>query len=236
MIKAQAQQFVDEARRYMHVAGLVAGAIVGFFSFGFIAMALYGPTPDIRILNRIRTALVLGAVLGAVVGLIVAEVKRRAYLEEAKKQREVKAAIKERAEAARRQAEQAARLQAETTARQAEADRQELYRKGQEDYRQQLVVLGEQAIGLFESIPGHLTLAEEHLDQADADFTDGALAPFWDSIERAAQTLAAFDDSVRQITGNLSRYTGLVTKCETAPPPFPLHVLANGQIRPLPNV
>lgn len=92
----------------------------------------------------------------------------------------------------------------------------------QQGYHKQMIVLGEQSIGLFESIPKHLESAEEYLDQAEFDFSDGAFAPFWDSIEKAVKTLGHFDEGVQQIKGNSTRYTNLISKYEDTPPHFPL--------------
>ncbi len=87
---------------------------------------------------------------------------------------------------------------------------------------EEMIVLGERSIGLFESMPKHLNLAEEHLDQAQADFADGAFAPFWDSIEKAANTLGRFNEGVHHINDNSSQYTALIKNCNDIPPEFPL--------------
>ena len=92
----------------------------------------------------------------------------------------------------------------------------------QQLYREQMIVLGEQSIRLFESMPENLSSAEKYLDQAEVDFADGAFAPFWDSIENAAKTLGRFDEGVRHIKDNSSRYTELIRKYEDIPPQFPL--------------
>ncbi len=113
-----------------------------------------------------------------------------------------------RAAEAERKAEEAARLQR--------------HREDQQGYRKQMIVLGEQSIGFFESMPKHLSFAEEHLDQAEVDFGDGAFAPFWDSIEKAANTLGRFDEGVRHINDNSSHYIELIKKYEDTPPEFPL--------------
>lgn len=91
-------------------------------------------------------------------------------------------------------------------------------------YRKQMSVLGEQSIGLFESLTKHLSSAEEYLEQAEVNFSDRAFAPFWDSIENAAKILGRFDEGVRQIKDNLSRYTELVREYKDTPLQFPLSV------------
>ncbi len=104
----------------------------------------------------------------------------------------------------------------------AEAARLQLQREAQHGYRRQMGLVGEQSIVLFESLPKYLSSAEECLDQAEADFADGAFAPFWDSIENAAITLGRFVEGVHQINGNSSSYTDLIRKCEGTPPQVPL--------------
>ena len=47
--------------------------------------------------------------------------------------------------------------------------------KEQQGYRTQMIILGEESIGLFESMPKHLHSAEKYLDQAEVDFADGVL-------------------------------------------------------------
>jgi hypothetical protein len=51
----------------------------------------------------------------------------------------------------------------------------------------------------FREIIVHSVAAERFLEAADKDFTDGAFAPFWDQIERAANELAAYKNSVEQL-------------------------------------
>lgn len=119
--------------------------------------------------------------------------------------------------------EEGKRRQAAEAAREAEEKaRLQRYREEQQGYRKQMIVFGEQSLGLFESMPKHLSAAEEDLDQAEVDFADGAFAPFWDSIEKAAKTLGRFDEGVRHINDNSSRYTELIKKYEDTPPEFPL--------------
>jgi hypothetical protein len=102
-------------------------------------------------------------------------------------------------------------------------------------YGRQIVDLCDESQVLFASILDLSATAEEHLDQAEIDFKEGVIAPFWDCVERAAQTLGHFDERVRQMSGNLSRYTKLVRRYEAdtgqeisaalpvaAPPEFPL--------------
>jgi len=102
-----------------------------------------------------------------------------------------------------------------------EAQRQR-QKEQQEAFRQQMVVLGEQSMAVFESIPEHLRTAEDHLDQAEIDFAEGVFAPFWDSIEKAALTLGRFDEGVRKINHSSSQYAALTRQYDADPPRFPL--------------
>jgi len=90
-------------------------------------------------------------------------------------------------------------------------------------YRKRLIFLGKNSITLFEQMPEHLKTAEEHLNQAEFEFSEGAFVPFWDAIEKAATTLGRFDEDVQNIMDNSSQYTHIAKKkYEDVPPPFPL--------------
>src|ERR1700682_2841431 len=115
------------------------------------------------------------------------------------------------------------RIAAEAAARAAEeAARLRRYNEEQQAYYEQMIVLGEQSVVLFESMPTYLSTAEKHMDQAEACFAEGVFAPFWDSIENAAKALGRFSEAIRQIKDNLSRYTGLTKQYEATAPEFPL--------------
>jgi hypothetical protein len=115
---------------------------------------------------------------------------------------------KKKKEEAERKAKEEARLQR--------------HREEQQGYRKQMVDLGEQTIGLFESMPQHLDSAEKWLDRAEVDFADSAFAPFWDSVENATKWLAHFDEGIHHIKDNSLRYTELIKKYEDTSPQFPL--------------
>ena len=110
-------------------------------------------------------------------------------------------------------------IRQETKLRQEEAER---HREQQERYRKQMIVLGEGAISRFISMLELLDLAEKWLGKAEVDFADDAFAPFWDSVENAANWLARFDEGIREITDKSSRYTELIAKYEYPPPQFPV--------------
>lgn len=114
------------------------------------------------------------------------------------------------------------RKAAEAQQKAAEAARIQRYINEQQGYWNEMSRLCTQSLDLFESLPRHLSFAEKYLDQAEADFADGAFAPFWDSIESAAKELSHFVNVVHSINHNSSRYTELVNKYESTPPQFPL--------------
>lgn len=54
--------------------------------------------------------------------------------------------------------------------------------------------------------PAYVAQADKLLDVAAIEFQEGAFAPFWDAIEQATTSLAAFDESIRKITEKVSSY------------------------------
>jgi len=56
-----------------------------------------------------------------------------------------------------------------------------------------------EAKSAYREIIVHAVAAERFLESADKDFADGAFAPFWDHIERTANELAAYKNSVEQL-------------------------------------
>jgi len=116
-------------------------------------------------------------------------------------------------------AEEAKRRQAAESAEEARHQRQIAEQLG---YQNEMVALGEQSLVLFESMPNLIRSAEENLDQAEIEFSDGTFAPFWDCIESVAKTLGRFDEGAHRIKANSYRYTELVKKYGHIPPKFPL--------------
>ncbi|RLC12421.1 MAG: hypothetical protein DRI57_17725 [Deltaproteobacteria bacterium] len=104
----------------------------------------------------------------------------------------------------------------------AEEARIRKHKENQDYYQKQLIVLGDDSITLFEQMAKHLKTAEEYLNQAEFEFSEGAFAPFWDAIEKTAETLGRFEQGVQNIRNNSSQYTDLITKYEGVPPQFPL--------------
>ena len=103
-----------------------------------------------------------------------------------------------------------------------EKERIQKLKDEQDGYQTDLTNLCNNTITTFESLPTHLRSAEECLNMAEFEFSEGAFAPFWDAIEEAVNRLGYFDQGVNKIEENLSRYTKLIMKFERIPPKFPL--------------
>jgi hypothetical protein len=83
----------------------------------------------------------------------------------------------------------------------------------------------------MESMPGWVESAESHLDRADRDFAEGAFAPFWSSVERAAIALAGFDESVQKIERNSCEYIDLLARYRGAAPAFAVSTPSTTRMR-----
>jgi hypothetical protein len=117
----------------------------------------------------------------------------------------------------------AAALEAEREQqRRAEVARNQAANAEQQKIATDLIQATEDSIRTFEKLPDHLLDAESHLDQAERDFKDGAFAPFWDSVERAAVHLGRFDAGVESINQNTNRYRQLTSRYKGKPPTLPL--------------
>ena len=92
----------------------------------------------------------------------------------------------------------------------------------QESYYKEMIDLGGNSLNLFELLPKGLEKAEKYLDQAEVDFSDGAFAPFWDSIEEATKSLSYFVKGIQLIKEKSSQYTKVIGEYEGVPPQFPL--------------
>ena len=68
----------------------------------------------------------------------------------------------------------------------------------------------------------HLTSAESDLKTAEYEFNDGAFAPFWDAIERAAANLSSFHEMTRHLTGQAKKYYASLRDREHTFPQFPV--------------
>jgi hypothetical protein len=82
--------------------------------------------------------------------------------------------------------------------------------------------LNENSLALFEKMPAIIRAAENRLDKAEIDFKDNAFAPFWESIEQAANTLAQYYRSIRDIDVNFLNFKEKAKYYDGTPPKFPI--------------
>lgn len=95
-------------------------------------------------------------------------------------------------------------------------------REQQESYRGKLLELCETSTSAFEAIPKRLLNAEELLDLAEREFTDGAFSPFWDTIGKATGKLGNIRGSVKVIEDSAKKYTDTIHLYERSFPAFPI--------------
>jgi len=163
-----------------------------------------------------------GVVVGIIAGAIAALFRLSAAIEERRAgerqhQLEEEARVqraKEAAEARVREAEQARKAE--------EMARIERLRREKQQCQEDTLATVNTSLSLFEAMAENLNHAEARLDDAQGNFDDGAFAPFWDSIERAAKQLARFHENLKTFKYQSSRYTQLVTRIEGVPPQFPV--------------
>ena len=162
---------------------------------------------------------VLVPFVGAAIIIIMLQIKEQKCRRAEEQARIRRQKNEEQARIRRQKNEEQARIRRRKEEEQARIRR---HKAEQDGYRKHMVDLGDNSITVFESMPKHLESAEGWLDQAQFEFSDGAFAPFWDSIENAAKWLAHFDQSAKNIEENLSKYTDTIRKYEDEPPQFPL--------------
>jgi len=80
----------------------------------------------------------------------------------------------------------------------------------------------EGAICALESLPNHLSDADNHIGRAESEFQDGAFSPFWEEIELAAVALGKYTESIATISRSRDDYAQFISTCglEGDPPPF----------------
>jgi hypothetical protein len=101
----------------------------------------------------------------------------------------------------------------------------------QKRVRERLLAINDESLSLLESMPGWVESAENHLDQAEIDFIEGAFAPFWNSVERAVVSLAGFDQSVQKLESNSCEYIDLVARCKGSVPSFAVSAVSPARMR-----
>ncbi|MCR4288631.1 MAG: hypothetical protein NUW09_11540 [Deltaproteobacteria bacterium] len=129
------------------------------------------------------------------------------------------------AEAQSRQQQAEAELQRRQEQAEAEARRkQQQYEANQNAVLKNLRTFVGDSIIIFNDMPKEVDLAENALDKAEIEFQDGAFAPFWDAVERAATYLASFDSGIRQITSHSEAYKKEMGNLVATPPPFQIDI------------
>ncbi|MBZ0170826.1 MAG: hypothetical protein K8E66_00450 [Phycisphaerales bacterium] len=92
----------------------------------------------------------------------------------------------------------------------------------QRSYREELEKIPDAALRYFEGFPRKLSAAEDLLDKASTDYSEGAYAPFWQSIEQAAYLLGSYNDDVVQTSILARRHAELKPRYRGRSEPFPL--------------
>ena len=126
------------------------------------------------------------------------------------------------------------RLARTVAAAELKAQREEMWLRRlaqQKRARERLLAINDESLSLLESMPGCVESAESHLDQAEIDFTEGAFAPFWNSVERAVVSLAGFDESVQKLESNSCEYIDLLARCKGPVPSFAVSAVSPTRMR-----
>ncbi len=74
----------------------------------------------------------------------------------------------------------------------------------------------------YREIIVHSVASARELDAADQDFADNAFAPFWDHIERAANELAAYKNSIEQMGRCIHLYQREALQLQDTPGAVPV--------------
>ena len=178
------------------------GKLVGVL-FGLIILLEFLETTDIRpyhVLGAIAGIMVIG-VLGAVVLRLSDVVKRRAAVNELRKQEKERL----RQEKERLRGEEEQRLKWE-----------------QHSIQTNLTNIVSASKKAAAELPELVRNAEQSLNNAEHEFKDGAFAPFWDAVEKAAFKLATFNNHVQLLDRNALDYKDNVSRFNGSPPPFEL--------------
>jgi len=124
---------------------------------------------------------------------------------------------KNKAEAIRKENERLQKL-AEDKAKQLQ--RIDEYNNMQASSRKQLELLSSISQTALNSIPETIKSANIALDKADAEFTEGVFAPFWDAVESALLNLTRYDELVRSIADNTTRFAEISKSFDSQPPSY----------------
>jgi hypothetical protein len=96
--------------------------------------------------------------------------------------------------------------------------------KRQTEVRQHAIGLIAAANELRKAVSYKACSASAALDQAEAEFTERAFAPFWTAVETAANCLASVDEAVREMGRKRKSYCADVSQLDSSPPPFEVAV------------
>lgn len=102
--------------------------------------------------------------------------------------------------------------------------KQQEYDTNQQHVTQRLRGFVSESATIFRNLPKYIDASERALDQAQIEFDDGAFAPFWDAVERAANHLASFSLGIQNIHDHSLNYKSEKLKINSAPPPFQLDI------------
>nr|VFK79236.1 MAG: hypothetical protein BECKSD772D_GA0070982_104116 [Candidatus Kentron sp. SD] len=108
--------------------------------------------------------------------------------------------------------------------RQAEAYAKASREREKQSISENLRRISSDSLEEFKSISKHLRNTERFLDQAERDFKEHALSPFWTSVEQATLELSALNDTVLDIRRSSENYEKLSKTYEGEPPTFPTNM------------
>ena len=72
--------------------------------------------------------------------------------------------------------------------------------------RYSLLTMLQNSQSTFLTLPKLVLSTDSHLDNAEHEFSEGALNPFWDEVERATNSLNSFHNGIRSIESNSKEY------------------------------
>lgn len=98
----------------------------------------------------------------------------------------------------------------------------EKYNADQNAIRQRLYKFVSSSASIFQGLSQDIDAAEHALDEAEIEFAEGAFAPFWDAVERAANKLAFFNLNLQKVISHSENYKSEIKKFDSTPPPLSL--------------
>ena len=100
-----------------------------------------------------------------------------------------------------------------------------------ESEKNNLIYLVTNSEAEFIKLPNLIGNAEFHLDKAEEEFSDGVFAPFWDEIEHATNSLAAYHQNINYLISTAQDYDKRAKQLPSKVPAFslPLHKLPDAR-------